>query len=302
MPLFIRCPDCQKLLKIKEELGGKKVKCPQCGNPVRVPLGEPKPVIEEGVDLLPEAASPPSQDVALSAAEVILPDVPSRGTITPISDRNVRMNRPLIRQEPEEVEQLDEVETPVKQIAFPAVVTIAGMIWIFFGLIILLATFASLALAVMALANASPTTSTPGQIGSNSQVSGTFANLSSREYGTFCCYGLALLFGAVFLNVGIQSVRGRAVDTLGNGLGSFLFGLIFGGWGSMLLLAGTAGSIATPSDKAGNVGALVMLIVGGLYVLGGLLLLPAGLMALIGRGRYKAWRKAKKAARQPARR
>ncbi len=53
MPILLRCPGCQKPLKVKEELAGKKVKCPSCGIPVRVPAPsvefktEPRVVEEE---------------------------------------------------------------------------------------------------------------------------------------------------------------------------------------------------------------------------------------------------------------
>ncbi len=34
------CPDCGQKLKVKAEVGGKKIKCPQCSKPVLVPQGE----------------------------------------------------------------------------------------------------------------------------------------------------------------------------------------------------------------------------------------------------------------------
>ena len=36
-PLSFPCPMCGKMLKVKAELAGKKVKCPQCGKPLVVP-------------------------------------------------------------------------------------------------------------------------------------------------------------------------------------------------------------------------------------------------------------------------
>lgn len=37
MPISIQCPGCHKSLKAKDELGGKRVKCPACGTAVVVP-------------------------------------------------------------------------------------------------------------------------------------------------------------------------------------------------------------------------------------------------------------------------
>src|SRR5437879_5280096 len=35
--IHLQCPACTKALKLKDELAGKKVKCPACGKPVAVP-------------------------------------------------------------------------------------------------------------------------------------------------------------------------------------------------------------------------------------------------------------------------
>ncbi len=37
MAIEFRCGSCQKKLKVKDELGGKKIKCPACGKPIEVP-------------------------------------------------------------------------------------------------------------------------------------------------------------------------------------------------------------------------------------------------------------------------
>jgi hypothetical protein len=53
MSILLRCQSCHKPLKVKEELAGKKVKCPSCGQSVPVPLpeveaeAEPEPVVAE---------------------------------------------------------------------------------------------------------------------------------------------------------------------------------------------------------------------------------------------------------------
>ena len=35
--IHLQCPACTKALKLKDELAGKKLKCPSCGKPVAVP-------------------------------------------------------------------------------------------------------------------------------------------------------------------------------------------------------------------------------------------------------------------------
>ena len=52
--LLLRCPECQKPLKVKEEFAGKKVKCPACGAPVRVTVAAP----EESPPAVSAAAPP----------------------------------------------------------------------------------------------------------------------------------------------------------------------------------------------------------------------------------------------------
>jgi predicted Zn finger-like uncharacterized protein len=48
MPVSITCPGCQTTLRVREELAGKKVKCPRCAQVVTVP-GR-KEVIEAAAD------------------------------------------------------------------------------------------------------------------------------------------------------------------------------------------------------------------------------------------------------------
>ncbi|HTU93406.1 MAG TPA: protein kinase, partial [Gemmataceae bacterium] len=42
-PVSVRCSGCEKMLKLKPDLAGKKIKCPKCGNVVRVPQAESTP-------------------------------------------------------------------------------------------------------------------------------------------------------------------------------------------------------------------------------------------------------------------
>lgn len=61
MPLLIHCSSCNKPLKVRDELAGKKVKCPSCGVPVLVKAEEPmllEEVIDEPVPAKPAKAAP----------------------------------------------------------------------------------------------------------------------------------------------------------------------------------------------------------------------------------------------------
>ena len=48
---------------------------------------------------------------------------------------------------------------------------------------------------------------------------------TGRAISGACAMVFALLFGGGFVFVGVQSIRGTASDTLGNGIGSILLGL-----------------------------------------------------------------------------
>ena len=37
MSLSITCSNCDKTLKVKEELAGKKIRCPECSTAISVP-------------------------------------------------------------------------------------------------------------------------------------------------------------------------------------------------------------------------------------------------------------------------
>jgi hypothetical protein len=97
--------------------------------------------------------------------------------------------------------------------------------------------------------------------------------------GTSACYGLFCygLIGLVFLFVGVRSIRGTPSDTIVSGLGSICFGVLnvfFGVDGVMAGLALGSGVWA-----------------GGIVGLAGISLIVAGILALVGRSKCKAWRK-----------
>src|SRR5262249_9234566 len=123
------------------------------------------------------------------------------------------------------------------ELPYPSVVRSAGVIWVVFGGLILLNALVNLGLTVGAQR------ANQGQAGAG-----------------VVPFVVGILFGAVFIHVGVQSIRGTAKDTLGNGIGSIIFGVLNGGWGLLLLLGGAV--------IGGQVGAFV-LIVGGIGILAG---------------------------------
>jgi hypothetical protein len=149
---------------------------------------------------------------------------------------------------------------PADDVAFPVAVRAAGIVWIIFGCLILLNAAVNFLLTAGAAAAGAP------------QVAG----------GT-CGLLLAVLFGAVFIHVGIQSVRGTAKDTLGNGIGSIVIGALNMGIGGVLMAAG----LAAPGTAS-----LIAVVGGGISILGGCGLIGAGILALAGRSAYRSWRHA----------
>jgi hypothetical protein len=156
---------------------------------------------------------------------------------------------------------------------FPGTVYAAGVTWIIFGCLILINAVVNLGMSLSGVAGAPP--QAPG--GGAGQAAG----------GT-CGAIFAALFGAAFLFVGVQSTQGKARDTLGNGIGSIIIGLLNGGAGTVMAIAGLA---------LGGTGGLLLLVMGGISILGGLGLLVAGVLALAGREPYLAWRRAQERSR-----
>jgi hypothetical protein len=152
---------------------------------------------------------------------------------------------------------------------FPTVVMVAGVIWIIVGAVALVNVVLTLALAG---ANAA---AQPGQPGG--------------QTGGVCC---GLLVGIAFLVCGIQTVKGTAKDTLGNGIGSILIGgfyLVVGLGLGLLGALGGAGAGQNPNlAPLAGVLLIAMVIAGGI----GAALVLAGILALVGRGAYREWRRA----------
>jgi len=147
---------------------------------------------------------------------------------------------------------------------FPRTVMAAGIIWITVGCLILLNMLMLLLLTFGPAAE----------------------GWREADAARSALMGLLLgLFGAAFIHVGVQSVRGTAHDTLGNGIGSIIFGLLQGGYASTLILGGLALGAALGGA------ALIIVFLAGISMLASTALLAAGVLALIGRQEYKDWRK-----------
>jgi hypothetical protein len=153
----------------------------------------------------------------------------------------------------------EQHDRPFGDAPFPPVVLIAGVAWILFGGLGL-----ANAVAALALLGATPPEQRPGAT---------------------CAVPLSILFAVAFIVVGFQGIMGTAKDTMGNGVGSILFGLLNLGFGALLL----AGSVTIAGAEE-----LAWLIGGGFSVAAGLGLLAAGVLALVGRQDYLAWRRAQK--------
>jgi hypothetical protein len=147
---------------------------------------------------------------------------------------------------------------PVDEPLYPSTVKAAGIIWIVFGCIILVNVALSFLLA----------------------ASFTAAGEQALASAQSCLGFVQVVFAVAFLYVGVQSVRGTAPGTLGNGIGSLIFGVLNIGPGLLATLAG----LRNP----------VLLIPGVIGLLCGVALLVAGVLALVGTADYKAWREVHK--------
>lgn len=154
-------------------------------------------------------------------------------------------------------------------VAFPTVVTIAAIIWLVAGAVALFIAGVNLLLAFGISAG--------GESGETARGLGE----------AVCPSALSLFVGAVFLQVGWQTIKGTAKDTLGNGIGSIIFSLFY--WTCGVTTLGMA-------TKGGGLAVLIGFVIVGLSFLVGIALLVGGVLALVGRPNYKAWRQAQKAA------
>lgn len=73
MPVKVRCGSCERVVNAPDRARGKAVKCPQCGNPIRVPAEKAAPVAKKA------AAPPPSGSMVIANLDLDrLEDVQTR--------------------------------------------------------------------------------------------------------------------------------------------------------------------------------------------------------------------------------
>lgn len=118
-------------------------------------------------------------------------------------------------------------------------------------------------------------------------TAGEAAPNQPRPAGSPC----GILIGAVFIHAGRQNTRGTAKGTVGNGVGSLVFGLLIGGLGAFLMA--TAFAVRALQFE--------LALAGGVNLVSGLGLLVAGALALAGSTDYKAWRKSQRPQRRRSR-
>jgi hypothetical protein len=109
---------------------------------------------------------------------------------------------------------------------------------------------------------------------------------TGRAASGACAMVFALLFGRGFVFVGVQSIGATASDTLGNGVGSIVLGLLCLSCGGSDLVS-VAGGVGGRPVAVGVISAAVNL-------LSGVGLLAAGVLALVGRSQYVAWKRRSK--------
>ena len=149
-----------------------------------------------------------------------------------IQKEPVRRRRAAPPQEPlDDLDVAYEEEPP-----YPPLVKAAGIIWIVFGCIMLLNMAATFLLIMVVSANQEG----PNAAGRAGVAAG----------GGVCVSAVIGLFAAAFLFVGVQSVRGTATGTMGNGIGSIVIGL--------LNFAGMAAVAITGNIAAAAINGLVL--------------------------------------------
>ncbi len=106
MPIKFDCPECGKPLSIKDELAGRRIKCPRCSEPVTVPEEE-----EE------EAPPPPSKKARPGRAaprDEEVEERPRKGTRKRDEEEDEEEEPPRKRKKRDEEDE-DEDERPRKK-------------------------------------------------------------------------------------------------------------------------------------------------------------------------------------------
>jgi hypothetical protein len=169
---------------------------------------------------------------------------------------------PVSRRRPVEEDNRQEEESDLKEPAHvPGAVIAAGILWILFGCIQTLASLLSVA---------------PGR-------DDAMADRTARaSKAAFTC-AMALI-GVVFILVAIRCIRGTAKDILGISIGSLILGVLY-------TCAGVV-ALSTTLKELSNVAAILVIL---------FLAVPpnlAGVLGLIARSDYKAFRRATQQSRR----
>lgn len=97
----IPCPGCDKTLRMPDALAGRTVACPQCKTKFRAPAPETTEDVEERVSpARPQGASSRKPNKARPPAEEE-------------KARPVKRARQPIKEQPEELDELEEIEEPI---------------------------------------------------------------------------------------------------------------------------------------------------------------------------------------------
>ena len=111
MATTLNCPGCQTPLRVREDMAGKKIKCPRCGQVVTVPADEPV-VLEEvteatGAEKI--TADPPASKGPRSKAATR--PCPECGERIPVTARTCRYCKADLDDDDEE----DEDDRPIRR-------------------------------------------------------------------------------------------------------------------------------------------------------------------------------------------
>lgn len=149
----------------------------------------------------------------------------------------------------------DDEDGRERLVPYPSMLRNAGYLWVIFGIIILV----------------------NGGINVMMTVGNAGADQGAKVAGGTCGVLIVALLGGVFIHVGVQSINGTARDTMGNGIGSMIIGLLQAGGGVVSLQA-------------------ELLLPAVISFVGCAGLLAAGVMAILARADYLDWKKQNKGA------
>ena len=114
----MNCPGCKALLRIRDEMAGKKIKCPRCAHVVAVPAKA-----TEAVVTLEEVAEPEERVTAKPGPKsqgkpAATRPCPECGERIPVEARKCRYCKAVVAEE--EVEELEEEEDEEEEDSRPA--------------------------------------------------------------------------------------------------------------------------------------------------------------------------------------